>query len=51
MDLVNRILTIKDENTSAKTANLEEEVDQLVYGIYGLTPAEISEVEQSLQKP
>jgi len=45
INLVDRILTAKRENPAADTSTLEAEIDQLVYGLYGLTEEEISIVE------
>jgi len=42
---VNQILAIKERNPSADTAVLENEIDQLVYALYDLTPKEIAIVE------
>ncbi|GAB1448964.1 TaqI-like C-terminal specificity domain-containing protein [Bacteroidota bacterium] len=43
--LVNQILAIKKQNPSADTADLEYQIDQLVYQLYELTPEEIKIVE------
>ena len=45
VDLVNRILAAKHINPSADTRALEEEIDRLVYDLYGLTDEEIAVVE------
>ena len=37
VDLVNQILDIKSANLSGDTSELEEEIDQLAYELYGLT--------------
>jgi hypothetical protein len=42
--LVNKLLSIK-QNPSADTTDLENEIDQLVYGLYDLTEEEIKIVE------
>lgn len=44
-ELVIRCLREKSENPSADTTALEAEIDQLVYGLYGLTEEEIKVVE------
>ena len=46
IDLVDRILKVKDANASADTGYLEAQMDQLVYGLYGLSAEEIAEVEE-----
>ena len=43
--LVDKILALKKQNPSADTSALENEIDQLVYALYGLTPEEIALVE------
>jgi adenine-specific DNA-methyltransferase len=43
--LVTRILAAKQRNAGADVSALEWEIDQLVYGLYGLTPEEIQTVE------
>lgn len=45
IDLVDQILNLKDEDPSADTSRLEQEIDQLVYELYGLTEEEIKIVE------
>lgn len=45
--LVNQILEAKQENPQADTAEWENEIDQLVYQLYGLTDEEIAIVEGS----
>ena len=42
---VDRILATKQGNPEADTRALERDIDQLVYGLYGLTPEEIKIVE------
>ncbi len=39
--LVNQILKAKKENQDANTSNLENEIDILVYKLYGLTYEEV----------
>jgi adenine-specific DNA-methyltransferase len=43
--LVTQILTLKRSDPLADTSALEAEVDGLVYGLYGLTEAEVGIVE------
>ena len=43
--LVNEILEKKKENPVADTAELEREIDGLVYGLYGLTEEEVKIIE------
>ena len=43
--LVDRILAAKRENPVADTSELEKQIDQLVYKLYGLTEEEIKIVE------
>ncbi len=43
--VVDKILAAKCHNPLADTANLEQEIDRLVYALYGLTPEEIKIVE------
>jgi adenine-specific DNA-methyltransferase len=43
--LVNQILALKQSDPTADTAALEQEIDVLVYGLYGLTAAEVAIVE------
>ncbi|PIR87474.1 MAG: hypothetical protein COU11_00450 [Candidatus Harrisonbacteria bacterium CG10_big_fil_rev_8_21_14_0_10_49_15] len=47
IDLVDQILTLKKQNKEADTKNLEAQIDQLVYKLYGLTEDEIGIVEAS----
>jgi len=44
--LVNQLLSAKKENPAADTAELEREIDGLVYGLYGLTEEEVGIVEK-----
>jgi hypothetical protein len=44
-DLVLRILELKKQNPSADTSDLEAEIDQLFYQLYGLTEEEIAIIE------
>ena len=45
-DLVSDILQMKKENCNANTSSLENEIDNLVYQLYNLTPEEIAIIEQ-----
>jgi hypothetical protein len=45
IDLVDQILDLKKQDSSANTSALEQEIDQLVYELYGLTEEEIKIVE------
>jgi hypothetical protein len=47
--LVDRILAAKQANPHADVTNLEREIDEHVYRLYGLTPDEIKIVEESLK--
>lgn len=44
-NLVNRIMLAKHDNSAIDTSVLEQEIDQIVYSLYGLTPEEIAIVE------
>lgn len=44
-----RIVQIKSDNYKLSTADLEDEIDKLIYEIYGLTEEEIMIVEQSIK--
>jgi len=46
--LVDQILTAKKDNPEADTTELESEIDQLVYELYGLSEEEIEIVEESV---
>ena len=46
--LVEEILHAKDTDADVDTADLEREIDRLVYELYGLTEEEITAVERSL---
>jgi adenine-specific DNA-methyltransferase len=45
IDLVDQILDLKKQDSSADTSALEQEIDQLVYELYGITEEEIKIVE------
>ena len=49
IDLANQILSIKKENLNADTSPLENEIDQLVYKLYNLTPEEIKIIEDRVK--
>jgi adenine-specific DNA-methyltransferase len=49
IQLVEQILTAKNENPKADTSQLENDIDQLVYKLYDLTPEEIKIIEASNQ--
>ncbi len=46
-NLVDQILTLKKENPKADTSDLENEIDELVYQLYALTPEDIEVVKGS----
>lgn len=46
--LVDQIFTAKEEDPEADTSELEDEIDQLVYELYGLSDEEIGIVEESV---
>jgi len=46
-NLVNEILVTKKQNPSADTTDLENQIDQLVYQLYGLTEEEIENIEKT----
>jgi adenine-specific DNA-methyltransferase len=43
----NQILKKKKENPQADTGELEREIDEMVYGLYGLTEGEIKIIKSS----
>ena len=45
--LVNQILDAKDTDPNANVSELENEIDQIVYLLYDLTPEEIAIVEDA----
>ncbi|OGS69929.1 MAG: type II restriction endonuclease [Flavobacteria bacterium RIFCSPLOWO2_12_FULL_35_11] len=47
IEKVNAILSAKKQNPQADTTDLEAQIDQLVYALYGLTEEEIAIVESS----
>ncbi len=48
VELVDRILAMKDARPSANTGKMEAEIDRLVYGLYELTTEEITAVQERL---
>ena len=44
--MIKSVLSAKKENPAADTAELEREIDMLVYGLYGLTEEEIGVIEK-----
>ncbi len=46
---VEKILTLKKEDSNADTSKLEAEIDKMVYQLYELTPEEIKIVEESVK--
>jgi hypothetical protein len=47
IDCVDKILSIKRNDFNPNTADIEAEIDQLIYQLYGLTPEEIAIVEEA----
>jgi adenine-specific DNA-methyltransferase len=47
INLVDQILTLKKTNPQADTSDLENEIDELVYQLYELTPEEVEVVKNS----
>lgn len=43
--LVDQILSLKNQDCSVDTSDLESQIDQLVYELYDLTPEEIAIIE------
>ena len=41
LELIDKILSVKDADTSADTSQLETEMDRRIYKLYGLTESEI----------
>jgi adenine-specific DNA-methyltransferase len=50
VDLVNQILNKKQQNANTDISALEDEIDNLVYQLYKLTPEEVMVIEQSTAK-
>jgi len=49
IDLVKKILSEKKRNSAAKTVELEQKIDALVYKLYGLSKEEIAAIENARQ--
>ena len=47
--VVKKIIDLKKQNPSADTTELENQIDQLVYQLYGLTEEEIEIIENELK--
>jgi hypothetical protein len=45
-----RILAAKQRDAEADTSAVEQEIDELVYALYGLTPEEIKIVKEAASK-
>ena len=48
IQMIDRILRVKAEDQTSDTSETEAEIDEGVYELYGLTPLEISAVEENL---
>jgi len=48
MDIVTQILFLKKSDSNADTTTLEQEIDQMVYQLYGLTEKEIKIIEENM---
>lgn len=46
VNLVNQILALKAENSSADTSQLEKDIDNLIYKLYNLSPNDIKIIER-----
>lgn len=46
INLVNQILALKAENSSADTSQLEKDIDNLIYKLYNLSPNDIKIIER-----
>ena len=46
VQLLDRIMTARNTNASSELGELEAQMDQLVFGLYGLMPLEISAVDR-----
>ena len=46
INLVDKILALKAQNSSAYTSQLEKDIDNLIYKLYNLTPKEIEIIER-----
>lgn len=47
--LVERILALKEEDSNADVGDLEREIDERVYALYGLRPDEIRQIEEQVR--
>ena len=47
IDLVDRILNAKKDNPNADTSLLEQQIEHIIYHLYGLTEEEIKIIEES----
>ena len=45
VSLVDKILKIKNENSNADVSEIEREIDEMVYGLYGLSEEEVGVIE------
>ena len=45
--IVEKILEVKEQNPATDTDELEQQIDQMVYKLYGLTDEEIALIENS----
>jgi type I restriction-modification system DNA methylase subunit len=50
VELVDRILAAKQRDAKIDTSTLEQEIDRVVYGLYGLSEQEIAFIEESLRR-
>ncbi|MDO9152379.1 MAG: Eco57I restriction-modification methylase domain-containing protein [Paludibacter sp.] len=48
IELVEKIRTLKKEDINSKTQQLEEDIENLIYDLYNLTPAEIALVKSEI---
>ena len=48
--LVEKVVKLKQSNPNTETTDLEHEIDQLVYQLYGLTEKEIAIIEESFKQ-
>jgi hypothetical protein len=51
IDFVNKILSAKKENSKADTSELEKQIDNLVYKLYGLEDNEIKVIDPNFEMP
>ena len=50
MNLVDKIMNQKENDPKANTSLLENELDQIIYQLYELTPEEIQMVEEGVKR-